>query len=248
MSTRPTWVFTVASPTNSSAPISALLRPCPMSPSTSRSRGVNRSRPGASTTPEPAAAGPGRRAKSSMRRRVTAGASSASPPATTRTACTRSSRRTSLSRNPLAPARRASYTYSSRSNVVRITTFTGSATSGPARRRVASMPSTRGMRTSMSTTWARSRRATRTASSPSAASPTTARSGWASTIMANPLRTSSWSSATTTRTTAAAGEAPVDTPAPYRGRRGRGVRPARRRCRRARSARSPAPRPRAGPG
>ena len=84
--------------------------------------------------------------------------------------------------------------------MVRMTTLTGSATSAPASRRVASMPSTRGMRTSMSTTSACSRRATVTASSPSAASPTTTRSGWASTIMANPLRTSSWSSATTTRT------------------------------------------------
>ena len=142
----------------------------------------------------------GRRAKSSMSRRVTDGASRASPAATTVIACTRSSRRTSLSRKPLAPARSASNTYSSRSKVVRMTTFTGSVTSGPASRRVASMPSTRGMRTSMSTTSARSRRATATASSPSPASPTTVRWGWASTIMENPLRTSSWSSATTTRT------------------------------------------------
>ena len=63
---------------------------------------------------------------------MTDGASRASPAATTRTAWTRSSRRTSLSRKPLAPARSASNTYSSRSNVVRMTTLTGSCDVGPA--------------------------------------------------------------------------------------------------------------------
>jgi len=52
--------------------------------------------------------------KAAMRLRVTAGASRASPRATTRTAVRRSSGSTSLSRNPLAPARRAAKTYSSR--------------------------------------------------------------------------------------------------------------------------------------
>src|SRR4029450_9518741 len=46
ISTQPTWVFTVASPTYSSAPISALLRPWPMSWSTSCSRGGGRARSG----------------------------------------------------------------------------------------------------------------------------------------------------------------------------------------------------------
>jgi hypothetical protein len=220
ISTRPTCVFTVAWPTISASPISALLRPRPMRVSTSRSRGVSRSRPGSGgPAPSPPPVG-GRRAKSSTSRRVMDGASSASPAATTRMAARRSAGGVSFRRNPLAPARRAANTYSSRSKVVRITTFTGSTASGPARRRVASMPSQRGMRTSISTTSARSRRATATASSPSPASPTTSRSDWASTIMAKPLRTSSWSSATTTRIGAPIGprigppaSPPVTTPA-----------------------------------
>ena len=71
------------------------------------------------------------------------GASRASPAATTRTAATRSSRGRSLSRNPLAPARRASNTYSSRSKVVRISTRTGSARAGPASRGSPRSPSSR---------------------------------------------------------------------------------------------------------
>ena len=66
----------------------------------------------------------------------------------------------SLSRKPLAPARSASKTYSSRSNVV--TTRTRGAPSPEARiRRVASMPSSTGMRTSISTTSGRSAAAER---------------------------------------------------------------------------------------
>ena len=69
------------------------------------------------------ASGTGRsRVNSPIRRRVTAGASSASPAAITRTASNSRSAVTSLSRKPLAPARSASNTYSSRSNVVRIST------------------------------------------------------------------------------------------------------------------------------
>src|SRR5918994_7656671 len=84
-----------------------------MSSSTSRSRGVSASM----RVPAPTTA-VGRCAKSSIRRRVIDGASRASPAATTATAWTRSSRRTSLSRKPLAPARSASKTYPSRSNDV----------------------------------------------------------------------------------------------------------------------------------
>src|SRR6476619_5228601 len=62
----------------------------------------------------------GRRTNSAITRRVTTGESSASPPATTWIASTSCSGGVSLSRKPLAPARSASYTYSSRSNVVRI--------------------------------------------------------------------------------------------------------------------------------
>jgi hypothetical protein len=51
----------------------------------------------------------------------------------------------SLSRNPTRRAKRLT-TYSSRSNVVRMTTLTGSAASDPASTRVASMPSRTGIR------------------------------------------------------------------------------------------------------
>ena len=61
------------------------------------------------------------------------------------------------------------------------------------------MPSSRGIRMSISTTSGRSRRATATACTPSPASPTTSRSGSASSSTRNPPRTSSWSSATSTR-------------------------------------------------
>jgi len=60
------------------------------------------------------------RANSATRRRVTGGESRASPAATTRTASTRWAGGAVLSRKPLAPARRASNTYSSISKVVRI--------------------------------------------------------------------------------------------------------------------------------
>ena len=65
-----------------------------------------------------------RLANSSIRRRVTPGDSSASPATTARTARSSSAGSVSLTRKPLAPARIASNTYSSRSNVVRITTLT----------------------------------------------------------------------------------------------------------------------------
>jgi hypothetical protein len=149
--TRPTWVFTVVSPTNRAAAISALVSPRAIASSTSRSRAVS-----ASSAPGRGALRAGALANSSIRRRVTEGDSSASPPATTRMAATSSSGGVSFSRNPLAPPRRASNTYSSRSNVVRISTL-----AVPSRviRRVASIPSTRGMRMSMSTTSGASRAA-----------------------------------------------------------------------------------------
>ena len=61
-------------------------------------------------------------AKCAMSRRVTLGASSASPAATVRIALSSSSSGRLFSAKPLAPARSASKTYSSRSNVVRIST------------------------------------------------------------------------------------------------------------------------------
>ncbi len=69
------------------------------------------------------------------------------------------------------------------------------------RRLVASIPSTPGMRMSISTTSGRSSRASATASSPSSASPTTSRSSCTSRIARKPARTSVWSSATRTRIT-----------------------------------------------
>ena len=142
-------------------------------------------------------AGPSENAASS--RAVTLGAISASPSAAAWIAWTSSSGPASLSRKPRAPALRAPCTYSSRSKVVMTTIASGSSTSGPASCRVASMPSMAGMRMSNRHTSGRSSRARATASRPSAASPTTSMSGWASRIIVSPVRTISWSSATSTR-------------------------------------------------
>ena len=76
------------------------------------------------------------------------GASNAPPSATVRTAATISAGGMSLSTKPLAPARSALYTYSSGSNVVRITTRTSQSASSMIRD-VASRPSISGMRMSM---------------------------------------------------------------------------------------------------
>jgi hypothetical protein len=92
--------LTVASPITSAVAISALESPRATSASTSRSREL--SAVSASGTP---VAGGGIVTKRSTSRRVTAGASIWSPRATVRTAWTSSSRPTSLSRKPLAPAR-----------------------------------------------------------------------------------------------------------------------------------------------
>ena len=94
-----------------------------------------------------------------------------------------------LSRKPLAPARSAEYTYSSRSKVVRISTRVPAAPSGPVICRVASMPSMTGIRTSIRTTSGRARRASATASVPVLASPTTVKPSVAPTMPQNPART-----------------------------------------------------------
>ena len=83
---------------------------------------------------------------------MTAGANSEPPSATTRIAVTSRSSGASLSRKPLAPARSAPNTTSSRSNVV--STSTREAGQDWAIRSVAWMPSSCGIRTSISTTWA----------------------------------------------------------------------------------------------
>jgi len=96
--------------------------------------------------------GSGRVANSRTTRRVTDGDSSASPAATSRIARSSSAGLVSLMRNPLAPWRSASNTYSSSSNVVSTTTRVPSSSGSAAIRRVASMPSMPGIRTSISTT------------------------------------------------------------------------------------------------
>ena len=136
------------------------------------------------------------RVNSPIRRRVTLGASSASPAATTRMAVSRSAGSVSLSRKPLAPARSAAKTYSSRSKVVRMRARTSVLA---VIRLVASMPSMTGMRTSIRMTSGLVRRAASTASAPLPASPTTVKPGVAAMIPQKPTRTSAWSSATTTR-------------------------------------------------
>jgi hypothetical protein len=149
ISTLATWVFTVVSLTTSSAAISALERPRAIRRNTSSSRAVRLASAAGGSRSDGSGS---REAKRSSSRRVTDGASRASPLATTRIASTRSSGGTSLSRNPLAPARRADTTCSSRSKVMRISTRAGSPVSTPASRLVASIPSMRGMRMSISTT------------------------------------------------------------------------------------------------
>ena len=90
----------------------------------------------------------------SSSRRVLDGAMTASPACTVRIAASISSGGASLSRNPLAPARIAASTYSSRSNVVSTMTRGRRGVVGGARgeRAVAASPSIAGIRTSMSTT------------------------------------------------------------------------------------------------
>src|SRR5487761_493705 len=142
---RLTCVLAVGSVTCNVVASSTLDRPRATSASTSRSRSVSSSRPQG----VPAATGV-RSAKCAMSRRVTLGASSASPPATVRMPLSSSSTGRLLSAKPLAPARSASKTYSSRSNVVRISTR------DPVRSRairlVASIPSITGIRTAITMT------------------------------------------------------------------------------------------------
>ena len=95
------------------AATSALVMPRAIRRSTSTSRAVSPSR----ICGVNAGRAPSRMNSVSMRR-VTAGASIASPAATARTASASVVADASLSRNPLAPARNARNTYSSRSNVV----------------------------------------------------------------------------------------------------------------------------------
>ena len=148
----------------------------------------------------------------------------------------------SLSRNPSAPAASASTTYSSASNVVSTITRGGSGRACSAR--VASSPSTPGIRMSMSTTSGRSPSTRRTPSRPSPASPTTSTSGWPPSIRVKAERTSGSSSTTRTRGSSSRGPRYPRRAAPTTNPRARA-----RRCPPRSSARSVSPTsPRPDPG
>src|SRR5919201_2562705 len=189
--TRATCVLTVAALTTSRSAISAFDRPRARSSSTSRSRSVSALRSGL-----PGSVIGRLRRNRATSRRVTDGSMSASPAAAARMPARSWSAGTPLSRNPLAPSASASKTYSSRSNVVR-TTIRGACVSRT-RRGMAASPSMPGMRMSRRTTSGRRRSAAAIVSPPSPASPMTRMSAWASTIMRNPVLTSSSSSASST--------------------------------------------------
>src|SRR5215472_5949511 len=135
--------------------------------------------------------------------RVTLGASSASPPATTRIACSNSSGSRSLIRKPLAPALSAAKTFSSSSNVVSTTILMLSSSWSATIRLVAVSPSTSGILRSISTTSGLCWRASATAIPPLDASATTSMSAADSSRARKPARRSAWSSASSTRITAA---------------------------------------------
>jgi hypothetical protein len=95
----------------------------------------------------------------------------------------------SFNKKPLAPALSPPNAYASRSKVVKmITRHCGSSATS---RRVASTPSSWGIRTSISTTSGMISRARRSALSPSAASAATVMSSSALITMASPRRTRS---------------------------------------------------------
>ena len=169
-SSRDTWALTVASLMNRAVPISALDRPRPTSASTSDSRSV---RPASRSRAACRRSGWSSAVKWEISRRVTVGDSIDAPEATTRTAWTSSRGGVSFSRNPAAPAWRAPNTWSSRSKVV--STMTEGAGSRARMAAVAAIPSSRGMRTSISTTSGAQRRTASAAPAPSSASPTTRR-------------------------------------------------------------------------
>ena len=102
---RPTWVLTVASESTSRSAISALERPSATPSSTSRSRAVSGA--GAGRAAPGACSGSGSWcAKASSSRRVTRGATTASPRRRRGSRPAAASGGASLSRKPLAPARR----------------------------------------------------------------------------------------------------------------------------------------------
>lgn len=191
---RLTWVRAVAGLMNNRSPISALVSPSATSSITSCSRSVS------SLICVVCGGGLVWATNSATSRRVAPGDSKASPAATTRIARTRSAGSVCFTKNPVAPDRMASKTYSSSSNVVSTTTLTSANCGSDAIIRVAPRPSSIGMRMSINTTSGASSRVRRTAFSPLSASPTTSMPSCASNRATKPALTSAWSSATTTRT------------------------------------------------
>ncbi|RPK78645.1 hypothetical protein EES47_30170 [Streptomyces sp. ADI98-12] len=212
----PTWVLTVVTDSTRRSAISTLDSPCATARNTSVSRGVRaRSLGSRASSRGGSASGLCGRwcAKRSSMRRTTRGATTELPEATVRIASASSSGRALLRRNPLAPPRSAANAYSSTSNVV--TTSTRAAGCSAAIRRVASIPSMPGIRTSMTTTSGARAATCSSATLPSAASPTTARSGSESIASRNPMRSSAWSS--TSRTVIIGGPPPRPYRTPCRG-------------------------------
>ena len=229
-SSRETCAFTVATLICSSAAISALAQPRPTASATSCSRGLSVcSRARASSRRPPSSA------TSAISLRATVGESVPSPAWTCSIARTISAGGVSFSRNPPAPARSARSTNSSASNVVSTITAGGD---GCARsNRVASIPSSCGIRMSIRTTSGRCTSTAASTSRPSPASPTTSICAAPASIIRSPERTSASSSTSRTRITASpSGRS-------RRARSGR-ARAFRRPARRARPARSgPFPHP-----
>ncbi len=190
-----TCVLTVASATKSRAAISVFDRPAAISARTSASRSVS---------PSGSGAGRGGRAGgawcAALSKAAWAAGSSTDCPATAASSARRmSSRDASLVRYPAAPAERPAMMESSSAKVVRTTT--GSVGWRARIARVASTPSMRGMRRSMSTTSGACVAARSRASRPSPARPTTTVSANPPTMVARPSRTTRWSSAMRTLTT-----------------------------------------------
>ncbi len=163
------------------------VRPVPTSRSTSRSRPVSLSRP--TELHGETAVSPLRYAATS--RRITVGLNCISPDATALIAASSRVGSDSFSTNPAAPRRSASWTYSSRSTVVRISTRAPDATRRSSAFRRMSIRITSGCADS----------ASNTAVSLSEVSPTTVMSGVAFSKATRPALNNGWSSTTSTRVT-----------------------------------------------
>ena len=137
---------TVKGLTKSFCAITSLECPSATHAITSRSRVV---RPLRSSAPARRVPRPGADRKRVIRVRVAPGESRESPAATVRMPASRASAVTSLPRKPLAPDRSACATYSSISNVVRISTRVADSSESAQITDVAARPSVPGMRMSI---------------------------------------------------------------------------------------------------